>query len=195
MRRSRASISAFTLIELLVVIAIIAILAAMLFPVFASAKESANRAKCLSNLKQLTTGLLMYVQEYDGRLPPYESTAMPDIAALKSALTQKISSPNVWRCPSDRGAESYPETVGSSFFQQYGSSYLLNRKIHDTDPVGPKLLDSCKRPAKLVLFYDWVSHPIHGVWYMQASFADGHAKALDHKTLTTSVMDDTAKLF
>ena len=57
---------AFTLIELLVVIAIISILAAILFPVFARARESARRASCLSNMKQLGLGMMMYVQDYDG---------------------------------------------------------------------------------------------------------------------------------
>jgi len=60
---------AFTLIELLVVIAIIAILAAILFPVFAQARESARTISCLSNVKQISLGLLMYVQDYDERFP------------------------------------------------------------------------------------------------------------------------------
>ena len=55
----------FTLIELLVVIAIIAILAAILFPVFARAREKARMASCQSNLKQLALGILMYAQDYD----------------------------------------------------------------------------------------------------------------------------------
>jgi len=60
---------AFTLIELLVVIAIISILAAILFPVFARARESARRASCLSNLKQMGLGMIQYTQDYDERYP------------------------------------------------------------------------------------------------------------------------------
>ena len=66
-RRQR---DAFTLIELLVVIAIIAILAAILFPVFARARENARRASCMSNLKQIGLGFMMYTQDYDEKFPP-----------------------------------------------------------------------------------------------------------------------------
>ncbi len=68
----------FTLIELLVVIAIIAILAAILFPVFAKAREKARQTSCLSNMRQLGTGLLSHVQDYDGRYP--DSRVMPTYA-------------------------------------------------------------------------------------------------------------------
>ncbi len=62
-------VRAFTLIELLVVIAIIAILAAILFPVFAQAREKARQTTCLSNLKQINLGVQQYVQDYDESFP------------------------------------------------------------------------------------------------------------------------------
>jgi prepilin-type N-terminal cleavage/methylation domain-containing protein/prepilin-type processing-associated H-X9-DG protein len=66
---TRRNLSGFTLIELLVVIAIIAILAAILFPVFAQARESARKASCLSNNKQLGLAVMMYAQDYDEMYP------------------------------------------------------------------------------------------------------------------------------
>lgn len=75
-RRSRPpSARAFTLIELLVVIAIIAILAAILFPVFARARESARAASCKSNLRQLGAAIQMYIQDYDEMVPPAATCA------------------------------------------------------------------------------------------------------------------------
>jgi len=64
----RRRVAAFTLIELLVVIAIIAILAAILFPVFAKAREAARKASCLSNMKQILLGAAQYTQDYDEKL-------------------------------------------------------------------------------------------------------------------------------
>ena len=61
----------FTLIELLVVIAVIAILTAILFPVFASAREKARQTACLSNIKQAALAIIMYSQDYGDRLETY----------------------------------------------------------------------------------------------------------------------------
>jgi len=78
MSRIAARRGAFTLIELLVVIAIIAILAAILFPVFARARDAARKTSCLSNTKQTGMGLLMYVQDYDERFPAWSSQCAHD---------------------------------------------------------------------------------------------------------------------
>ena len=104
----------FTLIELLVVIAIIAILAAILFPVFARAREKARQASCQSNLKQIGLGFLMYVQDYDERMPhsaqytPWHayiseggSGRIPHFQQfLHKALDPYIKNRQLWTCPS-----------------------------------------------------------------------------------------------
>ncbi|MGM0494469.1 MAG: DUF1559 domain-containing protein, partial [Armatimonadota bacterium] len=74
---SRSRSTGFTLIELLVVIAIIAILAAILFPVFAQAREKARQASCLSNIKQINTAWHMYAQDYDERVVPIWTRTEP----------------------------------------------------------------------------------------------------------------------
>ena len=93
---------AFTLIELLVVIAIIAILAAILFPVFARARESARRSSCLSNTKQLGLGALQYSQDYDERFVPAVYVDGDGSTKFWPGLIQPYTkSEQVFFCPSD----------------------------------------------------------------------------------------------
>ncbi len=92
----------FTLIELLVVIAIIAILAAILFPVFARARENARRASCLSNMKQIGLGILQYAQDYDERMVMGASATSPGNNVVWIELLQPyVKSYQVFQCPSN----------------------------------------------------------------------------------------------
>ena len=93
----------FTLIELLVVIAIIAILAAILFPVFARAREKARSASCASNVKSLAMGMLMYFQDYDEQIMPYVWSPMNNGGYYQTWCEQVnpyIKSRQTFLCPS-----------------------------------------------------------------------------------------------
>ncbi len=123
-RRPKIS-AAFTLIELLVVIAIIGILAAIMFPVFARARENARRASCQSNLKQIGLGLIQYSQDYDEiliadwygsdstlgpgqTLPPGSATGVS--YKWEDAAFPYIKSEQVFNCPSATGDAAVPYT-------------------------------------------------------------------------------------
>ncbi len=99
----------FTLIELLVVIAIIAILAAILFPVFARARENARRASCQSNLKQVGLGVLQYIQDYDERLPFQPGDGNPvgvpmgTGTSIADRIHPYVKSEQLWKCASAAG--------------------------------------------------------------------------------------------
>jgi prepilin-type N-terminal cleavage/methylation domain-containing protein/prepilin-type processing-associated H-X9-DG protein len=98
-RHSRSR-HAFTLIELLVVIAIIAILAAILFPVFAQAREKARQTSCLSNLKQIGIALTMYQSDYDSMYPPSQLGTGTNIVSWPSMIQPYIKNEQVFVCPS-----------------------------------------------------------------------------------------------
>jgi len=104
MKNLLKSFKGFTLIELLVVIAIIAILAAILFPVFAQAREKARQTTCLSNLKQIGLALNMYVQDYDETFPMLKDSAhlwpAQRWSTLPGVLEPYMKSEKMWICPS-----------------------------------------------------------------------------------------------
>lgn len=91
---------AFTLIELLVVIAIISILAAILFPVFARARENARRSSCMSNMKQIGLGIIMYSQDFDGKLLRYTAAPSETSASPLTQVLPYIKNGQIFRCPS-----------------------------------------------------------------------------------------------
>ena len=106
--RNRHIFKAFTLIELLVVIAIIAILAAILFPVFARARENARRSSCQSNLKQIGLAMIQYTQDYDERFCNYnvggrswDYLISPYVGMKVEQESATQGSAGVFRCPSD----------------------------------------------------------------------------------------------
>jgi len=118
----------FTLIELLVVIAIIAILAAILFPVFVSAKEAARSASCESNLKQINSALLLYLDDYSNRFMPTSSSSRisllwqngwvssgakayvraPKYTFMQDYLGKYLKSNGAWMCPSYKLEQNLP---------------------------------------------------------------------------------------
>jgi prepilin-type N-terminal cleavage/methylation domain-containing protein/prepilin-type processing-associated H-X9-DG protein len=108
----------FTLIELLVVIAIIAILAAILFPVFAKAREKARQASCLSNVRQMATAWLSYAQDYDECLPPQYWNGR----YWAAIITPYVKNTMIFLCPSDR---TYNTTSSIGYYgaNTYGLQY------------------------------------------------------------------------
>jgi prepilin-type N-terminal cleavage/methylation domain-containing protein/prepilin-type processing-associated H-X9-DG protein len=116
---TRRETSGFTLIELLVVIAIIAILAAILFPVFAQAREKARQASCLSNQKQLGLGIMQYVQDYDETYPQAyyykNNTATTNggstggYATWTATIQPYVKNAQVFVCPSDKQGGLNPD--------------------------------------------------------------------------------------
>lgn len=153
----RRKVRGFTLIELLVVIAIIAILAAILFPVFAGAKERGRQASCCANLKQLTGAFFAYADDHQGYLPigsrrtffhqghvppPVEWTGTawtdevppPAIDVSKGSLWPYVHNKGVYECPSDK---MIPMVWTGIKVYKFGLSYSLNWTLCVMDGTSP----------------------------------------------------------
>jgi prepilin-type N-terminal cleavage/methylation domain-containing protein/prepilin-type processing-associated H-X9-DG protein len=155
----------FTLIELLVVIAIIAILAAILFPVFAKAREKARQSSCLNNQRQIAVAILMYAQDHDETLPDH-SSVWPEINVDR----------NILMCPT-KGKK-----VANAYVYHFGVSSLALGEI--TDPSGSLLtMDGQHAATTSPVTYDNVAYTIDDVDARHsnkfvATFVDGHVDVL-----------------
>src|SRR5688572_26486024 len=134
---------AFTLIELLVVIAIIAILAAILFPVFAQAREKARQTSCLSNMKQLGLGVQMYAQDWDETMPP-RNECVPDFGNPASGeqceglpwrpnflwcLTPYVKNNQIQSCPSQKTVIGGQEATPFSRSTYMGNGVVMGKSL------------------------------------------------------------------
>jgi prepilin-type N-terminal cleavage/methylation domain-containing protein/prepilin-type processing-associated H-X9-DG protein len=156
----------FTLIELLVVIAIIAILAAILFPVFAAAREKARQTECLSNVKQIVLGVFGYVQDYDETLPmlAYRSVRQGNIQCAYTFLTaidpyiKDKKDKGLFSCPSQRDAmdmgrfwnQSDPNNGDCGQFRSF--SYVPNPSVIVAGPTpgnNVQLVNRAESPVKI----------------------------------------------
>lgn len=188
---------AFTLIELLVVIAIIAILAAILFPVFARARENARRSSCMSNMKQMGIAMMQYVQDNDEHFMVADHESTP-VYAWFQPLQPYIKSTQVFVCPSasDNGGGTSPRTdyiingllahgVSSAAFQSVAEQIAVaerqtNMNVFDYHPYA----EDGELPE-----FDHISKNRHFDG-SNFAFADGHVKWLRWENTLRPVVAD-----
>ena len=196
-RASVRKISGFTLIELLVVIAIIAILAAILFPVFARARENARRSSCQSNLKQIGLGIQQYAQDYDEKYVNQSSATANNYGILQAheawpiAVQPYIKSYQIFVCPSATNSTGSPPipgnpipSVNSYFYNQVLNGRALAAvqnvsgiiQVHEWQTSRVAYL----RPQLVTgLYQEWMNGATYDNNHFDGAnflFADGHVK-------------------
>jgi|YNPNPStandDraft_1061719.scaffolds.fasta_scaffold15703_3 prepilin-type N-terminal cleavage/methylation domain-containing protein/prepilin-type processing-associated H-X9-DG protein len=152
----------FTLIELLVVIAIIAILAAILFPVFAQAREKARSASCQSNLKQIGLALQMYLTDYDYTVPCSYFPPCGGPQAVRNPWNRHIDpyikNLKIWECPSQRtaGGRSYALNRSGQWEYPISKPVFDGRSVHGFDSiVGAMSETAVPAPAETIIVAEW----------------------------------------
>lgn len=160
----------FTLIELLVVIAIIAILAAILFPVFAQAREAARKASCQSNLKQMGSAWIMYVQDYDEMYPTAAPADWDTCATMKdrgafggwigNLLIPYSKNSQIFECPSNRRLSAVnrgASCTNANNVNNWGIQYAWTSYGYNYISLWNRGIAETVRPADQIAIYDAIS--------------------------------------
>ena len=186
----------FTLIELLVVIAIIAILAAILFPVFAQAREKARQSACLNNMKQLGTAVTLYLDNYDETYPSTRFPGKQYYWNWKRAVRPFVKSNAVYLCPSNDNAWKQAEFTTAMGDEsninwpkeedRLPNSYATNGGLFVPNPAAePRQLADIKDPVGTIfLLESRMGFPDLGPWTLRATldsrrgYFQTHGKAL-----------------
>ena len=180
----------FTLIELLVVIAIIAILAAILFPVFARAREKARQTSCLSNVKQIMLGVMMYAQDYDETLIPGCRLMPAENVYWHQVLDPYLKNAQIKVCPSMKDhAQGYGWNYQEFGYRDgsHGTGWCTSLGSID-EPASTILIGDCDDDASTwndVYLYkrSTTNLPIRHNGGGNMGLCDGHAKWYKRDTL------------
>jgi prepilin-type processing-associated H-X9-DG protein len=172
---------------------IIAILAAILFPVFARAREKARQSSCLSNVKQIMTGVVMYAQDYDETLPKarFWGATSADRYLYTKAVQPYVANEQIFICPSDsagRYADDWsasPHRSELSYGYNWDNNGSSNAKLGDVEYPAQTILIADARgymwdPTADPIVSDTTDYRIRARHNDQANlgFVDGHAKSL-----------------